>query len=305
MRYYLGVDGGGTKTEGVVVTETGEVVQRALVGSSNPNDVGRENMIELLCAFVRDLTPVDADRMDVCMGLSGLGFAGCKDELIAALKTADKVGNVSVCSDVQIALDSAYDGDGCIAITGTGSVGYLRKNGEHILVGGGGYMIDSSFSGYDLGSEALNAALSEMDGRGEETQITALVLNRAGASMNEIVKTVYLKGKAYVASFAPVLFEAYERGDVVAEEILKRRMAELETLLLGVYKRYGQRQCEITLFGGLNRRVIEFSRFLSAKLHEKITIALPKYPVVYGALKGARGGGDEKFLTAFLESYCV
>ncbi len=305
MRYYLGVDGGGTKTEAVVVAENGTVVTRTLVGSSNPNDIGKGNMIDVLCALVRDITPADADCIDVSMGLSGLGFAGCKDELISALKGVEKVGNVDVCSDVQIALDSAYDGDGCIAITGTGGVGYLRKDGEHILVGGGGYMIDSLFSGYDLGREALNAALSEIDGRGESTAITALVLERAGVSMNEIVKTVYVKGKSYVASFAPILFDTYERGDLVAEKILKRRMAELETLLLGVYKRYAQSQCEITLFGGLNRRVMEFSRFFSAELQEKITIVLPKYPVVYGALKRARGGGDENFLAAFLKSYCV
>ena len=305
MKYYLGVDGGGTKTEAVVVNERGELIKRSVIGSSNPNDIGKGNMIDMLCGLVRDITPKDAERIDVGMGLSGLGFAGCQDELTAALKGVGKVGNIDVCSDVQIALDSACDGDGCIAITGTGGVGYLRKNGEHILVGGGGYMIDSSFSGYDLGREVLNAALSEMDGRGEKTKITPLILQKAGLSMGEIVKTVYVKGKAYVASFAPVLFDAYEQGDLVAEGILKRRMAELETLLRGIYKKYEQAHCEITLFGGLSGRAVEFLRFLSADLRGKITIVLPKNPVVYGALKRARGGGDKEFLETFLASYVV
>lgn len=304
MRCYLGVDGGGTKTEAVVTDERGVLVARKRVGSSNPNDVGKENMIALLCALTAELTPADASRIDVGLGLSGLSFAGCKDELIAALQNVDKVGDVDVCSDVQIALDSAYDGDGCIVITGTGGVGYLRKDGEHILVGGGGYMIDSLFSGYDFGREALNAALSETDGRGAKTAITPLVLQKADIPMQEIVKTVYLRGKAYVASFAPTVFEAYERGDAVAIEIVKRRMAELETLLWGIYRRYGVPRCEITVFGGLNRRVQELVEYLSAELREKVTLVLPQRPVVYGALKRARGEGDEDFLATFLQGYC-
>lgn len=305
MKYYLGVDGGGTKTEAVIVNERGELIERRIVGSSNPNDIGKKNMLDMLCALVREMLPDNATVLDIGMGLSGLSFSGCKDELTAALQRIDKVGIVDVCSDVQIALDSAYNEEGCIAITGTGSVGYLRKNGEHILVGGGGYMIDSSFSGYDLGREVLNAALSELDGRGEKTKITALVLQKAGLAMGEIVKTVYVKGKAYVASFAPVLFDAYEQGDLVAEEILKRRMAELEILLWGVYKRYGQPRCEITLFGGLNRRVVELLRLFSAELREKISIVLPKYPVVCGALKRVCGVANEEFLTVFLAGYRV
>ncbi len=305
MRYYLGVDGGGTKTEAVVVSEQGKVVKRMLLGSSNPNDIGKENMISMLCALVRDIVPADATVVDVGMGLSGLSFSGCKEELTAALKNVEKVGFVDVCSDVQIALDSAYDGDGCIAITGTGNVGYLRKNGEHILVGGGGYMIDSSFSGYDLGREALNAVLSEMDGRGETTAITPLVLQKAALPMNEIVKSVYAKGKAYVASFAPTVLEAYDQGDAVACEILKRRTAELQTLFYGVYKRFGAERCTITLFGGLNRRAKELLGKFCKEIDERILITLPKNPVIYGAIKRARKGGDENFLTAFLESYCV
>ena len=303
MRYYLGVDGGGTKTEAVVVTEQGKVVKRTLLGSSNPNDIGKEKMVSMLCALVRDITPADATVINVGMGLSGLSFSGCKDELTDALKSLEKVGLIDVCSDVQIALDSAYDGDGCIAITGTGSVGYLRKNGECILVGGGGYMIDSSFSGYDLGREALNAALSETDGRGEKTAITSLVLQKAALPMAEIVKAVYTKGKAYVASFAPTVLDAYDQGDKVAKEILKRRIAELKPLFYGVHKRFGAERCDITLFGGLNRKVKELIQSFCEGIEREIVIELPKNPVIYGAIKRVCKKGGESFLTAFLDSY--
>lgn len=288
MRYYVGVDGGGTKTQFVWVNDGGMSVLNEVRGSSNPNDIGKDKMIaDMVCAISENI-PCDAESVDVCMGLSGIGFAGCKDELVSALQKIDKVRFVDVCSDVQIALDSAYDEDGCIVIMGTGSVGYLRKNGRHILVGGCGYMIDSSLSGYDLGREVLNAVLSEVDGRGEKTLLSPLVLDGTGLSASALVKSVYERGKAYVASFAPHVFTAYEKGDKVAKEILSRRVKEWESLLFGVRKAFEEEICEITLFGGLSKRWDVLSKFLSKKARKKIRFKLPEKPVVEGALKRAR-----------------
>ncbi len=288
MRYYVGVDGGGTKTEFVWVNEGGMVALRELRGSSNPNDIGKDKMIADMVRAIFENLPDDAESVDICMGLSGLGFAGCKDELISALQAIEKVRFVDVCSDVQIALDSAYDGDGCIVIMGTGSVGYLRKNGEHILVGGCGYMIDSSLSGYDLGREALNAVLSEVDGRGETTLLSKLIFEETGLNASGIVKSVYKRGKAYVASFAPYVFTAYENGDKAAKEILAHRVKEWESLLFGVRKASGKEVCEITLVGGLSKRWDILCAFLSSEAKEKISFKLLEKPVVEGALKRAR-----------------
>ena len=288
MRYYVGVDGGGTKTEFIWVNEGGMVVLNERLGSSNPNDIGKDKMIADMVAAISKNMPQDADCVDICMGLSGIGFAGCKDELITAIKQIDKVRFVDVCSDVQIALDSAYEQDGCIVIMGTGSVGYLRKNGEHILIGGCGYMIDSSLSGYDLGREVLNAVLCEVDGRGEKTLLSTLVLEETGLDASAIVKKVYTLGKAYVASFAPHVFTAYEKGDKVAKKILVRRVKEWESLLFGVRKASGQDICEITLIGGLNKRWNLLSAFLSRKARKKIRFKLPENPVIEGALRRAR-----------------
>ena len=299
MKYYLGVDGGGTKTEFVWTNERGMVVLRDIKGSSNPNDIGKDSMIADMVGYISENMPVDADTVCVCLGLSGLGFAGCKEELALAVKKIEKVAFVDVCSDVQIALDSVYDKDGCIVIMGTGSVGYLRKNGKHVLVGGCGYIIDSSVSGYDFGREVLNAVCSEADGRGEKTVLTELVFSQTGKTVAQLVKETYLYGKAYVASFAPFVFEGYERGDEVCKQILAGRVKEWESLLLGVRKSYGEEVCEITLIGGLTKRWGILSAFLSDDVKEKISFQLPKKPVVYGALKRAGLVEEQGFLQTY------
>ena len=299
MKYYLGVDGGGTKTECVWVNEEGMVVLRAVNGSSNPNDIGKDRMIADMVRYVKESMPLDADMVCISMGLSGLGFAGCKEELKTALEGIEKVRFIDVCSDVQIALDSVYDKDGCIVIMGTGSVGYLRKNGVHTLVGGCGYIIDSSLSGYDLGREALNAVCSELDGRGEKTVLTKLILEKTKKSVGELVKETYLYGKSFVASFAPFVFEGYDCGDRVAKDILARRVKEWESLLLGVHKRYGEAVCEIALIGGLTKRWDTISSFLSQEVREKISFKIPEKPVVYGALRRAGLSTEDAFLATY------
>ena len=44
----IGIDGGGTKTEFVLFSESGRVLNRIVLGGSNPNTVGMENAINIL-----------------------------------------------------------------------------------------------------------------------------------------------------------------------------------------------------------------------------------------------------------------
>ncbi len=299
----MGVDGGGTKTEVVVTKENGQVVSRTLFGASNPNDIGKDNALALLKRIVKECTPKDAETIDVSMGIAGVAFAGCKTEFENALLSQEKVRTVVIVSDVDIALNSACEGDGAIVIMGTGSVALLRKDGRQVRVGGGGYMLDASLSGYDLGREALSAVLYEKDGRGEKTCLTGLVLSRFGKDVDLLVRETYEKGKTFVASFAPLVFEGYEKGDAVCENILRTCMTNFEKMLYGVVRHFDTLPVQITLFGGLTKRWDTLSRFLSKEILGKIEFLLPQNPVVYGALKTAKGRGNSSFLENFKQSY--
>ena len=285
MKYYLGVDGGGTKTEFVWANEYGEIVFREIRGSSNPNDIGKDKMISDLVVAVSENIPQDADGVDICMGLSGINFSGCKQELETALRTISTVKIVDICSDIQIAMDSAYDQDGCIVIIGTGSVGYLRKKEKYTTVGGCGFMIDVSLSGYDLGRAVIDAVASELDCRGEKTVLTTLIKKETGTELKEIIRNVYIKGKSYIASFAPFVFQGYEKRDAVCISILQKCVENFEGLLNGVYRANGKTHCEITLFGGLSKKWEILSSFLSMEIKEKIDFKMPKFPIIYGTFK--------------------
>ncbi len=65
MVYYLSIDGGGTKTEGVAVNNQGKIIKRLKVGSSNPNDIGTENAVNVIASLVEELIPTDATSVKI------------------------------------------------------------------------------------------------------------------------------------------------------------------------------------------------------------------------------------------------
>ncbi len=303
MKYIIGVDGGGTKTEVVVCDKKGNVVARKIVGSSNPNDIGDDKMLNVVGDLIESVLPGDCDSADIGLGISGIFTAGSESYLLNNLKTRFSViDRIRVFSDKDSALNCAYDGDGCVVIIGTGSVGIVRKGGN-IKDIGGGYLIDDALSGFDLGREVLNAVLCANDGIGEKTVLTDLFNERTGENIRKHLKYVYKKGKTYVASFAPLVFSALELGDNVAKRIMEKCVLGFEKLLEAIYSAWGKQNCEITLFGGLAQKFDVIKQFLSAEIRRKIIFKMPECPIVYGLIKGFIYENNLKFKKNFTENY--
>ena len=286
MEYIIGVDGGGTKTEVVVCNKNGNVFAREIGGSSNPNDIGNENMLKIVGALIEKALPADCVSANIGLGISGIFAAGSENFLCDGLKKRFPFLNcIKAYSDKDAALNCAYDGDGCIVIIGTGSVGVVKKKDVVKTLGGGGYLLDDALSGFDLGREVLNAVLCANDGIGEKTILTDLFNENVGEDIRKHLKTVYQKGKAYVASFAPLVFDAIEKNDEVAKKIIKKCIFGFERLLLAVYKAWGESKCEITLFGGLTKQFDVIQKYVGEDIRNKIILRLPDRPITYGLIK--------------------
>ena len=108
MKYIVGVDGGGTKTEAVVCDLNGNVVARKVIGSTNPNDVGNEKMLSSVCGLIESVLPFDCGSMDIGLGISGIFTAGSEDKLLESLKERFRfIDKITVVSDKDSALSSA------------------------------------------------------------------------------------------------------------------------------------------------------------------------------------------------------
>ena len=302
MKYIISVDGGGTKTEIVVTDLNGKVLSKKIGGSCNPNDIGKENMVSVIVDLIEKVLPPDCDFADIGLGISGIFVANAEEYLCTQLKSKFSFfDKIEVISDKDSAMNSAYKGDGCIVIIGTGSVGLVRRNGCVTNLGGGGYLVDDALSGFDLGREVLNAVLCDNDGIGEKTILTELFNAKVGENIRTHLKTVYLKGKSYVASFSPLVFEGLEKGDSVSTQIMQKCVKGFERLVLGVLKAWGEDSCEITIFGGLSNKIEIIKEYLTPKTKEKITFKKPSLPIIYGPIRNI--ASNNEFIGNFLQTY--
>ncbi len=285
MRYIVGVDGGGTKTEIVLCDQNGCVVERKVGNSSNPNDIGKEQAVEVVANLLREVLPKNCTSLSVGLGISGLFSANCEDFFINTLKKDFSViDEIKAYSDKDSCFNSVYDKDGCIVIMGTGSVGVVRKNGVEHNFGGGGYLIDDGFSGFDLGKSVINSVLSAFD-CGEQTVLSDLFYAKTGENVRKHIKTIYQLGKPYIASFAPLLFEGLVQNDFVAKKIFSQRVEKLEQLLLSIYDKWAKDKCEITFFGGLTKKLDVIKNYFSENIKNKIIVRTTNTPITYGLIK--------------------
>jgi len=171
--YYLGIDGGGTKTTCVVGDET-RALATSTAGPSNILRVGEERARESLhecvrqaCAAAR-ITPAQIER--TCIGGSGASrpeLANVVHTILGEILTSPIV----VVGDMEIAVEAAFDrGPGVIVIAGTGSIAYGRNaEGKTARAGGWGFAIGDEGSAHWIGRAAVNAVLRAADENYETT----------------------------------------------------------------------------------------------------------------------------------------
>jgi glucosamine kinase len=173
MSYYLGIDGGGTKTTCAVGDES-QLLATATSGASNIVRVGEVQARESLQHSVRQacaaagITP--AQVAHTCVGGSG----AARPELAATVRSflAEILSTpIDVVGDNEILLEAAFGtGPGVVVIAGTGSIAYGRNaQGQTARAGGWGFAIGDEGSAHWIGREAVRAVLRAADASGEDT----------------------------------------------------------------------------------------------------------------------------------------
>jgi N-acetylglucosamine kinase-like BadF-type ATPase len=233
MAYLMGIDGGGTKTHGVLTDIRGRILSQCFVGATNPNDVtlpvAVDRLTELTACLLREAGLSEESLPEISMFFGIAGGINYGPALESSLcERFPEAEALTVRSDIHILLSGEIpEGDGACIICGTGSACFLRRGDEVIRIGGWGYLLDSGGSGYDIGRDALEAALRHFDGRGEATILSALLAEHLGGAVNTRITDIYREGKPYIAACAPLVFHAARQGDPVAEAILNRNARKL------------------------------------------------------------------------------
>jgi len=196
IKYLLGIDGGGTKTE-FLLTDLNERKNRQIIlGTSNPVNIGTENCKSVLGQGISEICEgLDYTEVSVFAGLAGSGSNDINAEIHRFLGEFG-FGAYSNGSDADSVLEAALKGkNGAAVIMGTGIIAFSRSDEKLHRTGGRGYMIDKGGSGFCFGSDALNSAFEYLDGRGGSKLIFSLVEKKLGKSLENSVAEIYSGGE--------------------------------------------------------------------------------------------------------------
>lgn len=298
MAYYLGVDGGATKTTCAVGDEE-SILATFSGGPSNITRVGESGVRESLHALIREacaaagISPHNLSR-------SCLGIAGAGREQVATLirKIAGEVisGEIEVVGDMPIALDAAFeDGPGVIVIAGTGSFAYGRNSeGKTARAGGWGFAISDEGSAHWIGRTAVSEILQNIDaGRNPPALLEGLMRVRKLSSFDEFVRSA--NSVPDFAAFFPAITEMAETGDSIAQKVLREAGVELAQLAGIVSSRLfaggDASSVPLAMAGGVFRHsaaVRESFYNEVRKLELDVMLKSEIVEPVYGALRKAR-----------------
>jgi N-acetylglucosamine kinase-like BadF-type ATPase len=135
--------------------------------------------------------------------------------------------------------------DGYALIAGTGTVAARIRGGRlDRVVGGRGWLLGDAGGGFWIGHAVARAVVASLDGQGQGTKLTGLVLKALGIeadtatpsgsaeALGQLVSALYARPPVSLAQFAPLAFAAHE--DRVARPILVAASAALADLLAAV-----------------------------------------------------------------------
>lgn len=304
MTYFLGVDGGGTKTLAAICDADGRVLGSGLGGPSNVGDVGLEP------ATANIAQAVSAAR--VAANLEPHPFAGAFLGLAGVVSTRDRAlvhgiaqrlelaapDRIGADHDCRIALAGGLTGrSGAVLIVGTGSSCYgVNGAGESWRSGGWGSLISDEGSGYFLGREGLIAAVRSLDGRGPTSSLAGALLGSLGVTQpDELLHRLYVAGltRTEIAALAPITLECAVSGDAAALEIAQRGSDLLAECVAAVAQQLRLERFELAVVGGLYSASPLVQRSLRDSLKRCVPqcrIVAPQLPPVLGACLLALGG---------------
>lgn len=281
----VGIDAGGTKTEFLLCDEKENIINRVLLGTGNPNDIGIGACLELLGNGLDKLLGNDLPDA-VFAGVSGGGFGENRDKIKAFLSERYPDARVDNGTDAINLLYCADTDKTCGAlICGTGSALFIKRGDEVLRVGGWGHLFDLGGSAYDVGRDAIRVLLEaeETDPDKLNTPLCKLILARLGCSAHESIGDLYAKGKAYIASFAPIVFEALDMGDKTALRIAQENAQAVANRISLAVSAFGEIE-RIVCAGGLFLAPAFFSE-LSNRVD--IPLIIPDISPAMGACRKA------------------
>jgi len=297
-RYFLGVDGGGTKTEFVCIDGAGDVVARQIEGTTYHLQVGLDGAVQALESGIAGICAqigIEPAGLDFAFfGLPAYGEDKAIDPLLdqhcRRLLGHDRYrcGNDMICGWAG----SLACADGINLVAGTGSIGYGERQGRAARCGGWGEVFGDEGSAYWIAIHGLNAFTRMSDGRLPKGPLHDAFRLRLGLE-NDLDICARIMGEQglerdEIAGLAPIVAEAAAAGDPAAIRIHDLAAEELAAIAEALRAELGFRADEdvpLSWSGGVLANDASIRARLEARLRQvgPYRFVAPLHSPAYGA----------------------
>ncbi|NEW05398.1 ATPase [Paenibacillus sp. SYP-B3998] len=247
MKYFLGVDAGGSKTYTLVTDEHGHIIGKGHSGNGN-HQLGVERARANITSSVEmALQQAKLTRNDIEFAFFGLAGADRPIDYTILRPVIGGLGfpNHAIDCDTMIALRAgARKPYGVVLICGSGTNSAGRNpQGEFYQCGGFTYQFGDFGGGGTLAVETFRSVIRAWDGREQPTMLTELLLEFLGfTTVKDMFDDFLDKNKPVPLNATKLLFQAAHQGDEVALRILRIQGEELGKSATAIIKRLKMEQ---------------------------------------------------------------
>ncbi len=253
MPNFLAIDAGGTSTRAVLVDPSGQCLGYGAARGGNPVSRGFDAALAaLLEASVAAIGDAPGAIAHVLVAMAGASLELPTHVFRKGFAALGLTGELMIESDLLAAFYSGtHHDDGLALIAGTGAVGARVVAGQlEAVADGTGWLLGDNGAGFWLGREVARAVAAALDGRGQATSLTPLVLAALAITLDpgarahgrlraqqQLIAKVYELPAIELSRFAPLVFQV--EGDAVAQDIIDRAARDLAGTLLAASRAGG------------------------------------------------------------------
>lgn len=256
--YHIGVDGGGTKSDLILVDAGGNVLARHTGPGCNPSHLGgiaaRTVLHEALAALLSQATVSQVEGRVAHTLLCMAGSPAFWQEVAAELKT---YGAVHTATDAAPVLELATGGGtGMVLHAGTGSFVAAHAPDGHVHYAGGlGWKLGDAGSAFDVARRAVAHGVLELQGWLAPSALRDALVAHTGLREPSALTRFFHQdpaANARLAAFAPRVAGLAAHGCQPAQAALAASLTDLVDLARAVtVKLYGEARVPCGISGAL------------------------------------------------------
>jgi N-acetylglucosamine kinase-like BadF-type ATPase len=311
-KYFVGIEGGGTKSSIILSDENGTIISKAKGKATNPNVIGFEtsakNIVDSISSVCKKSNCAWKEISSITIGTAGGGNSASqlhlKKELQKKIRDKKFFPLIRITSDAEITAEAALGNEsGIVLIAGTGSILLGKKNEPRFTnhesqitsreprtfrIGGWGNILGDEGSGFAIARDGVKEVVNTFDRNNEVTPLTKTALKFFSANNVYELPSKIFNGKKNLASFAPSVIELALKNDSQSLFVVEFHCNALLQQLQLVCNHFPNiNKLPLVLLGGLLENENFYSQMLKDNIEQyfpQLEIQKPKFPSAYGAI---------------------